>query len=115
LSNDENQGWFKHSSRSLPLNDPIIALPAGFPGLLKSSFTQLKEAHGSKLPEMNSGPFGDSNTLRLATLGSHMLQEPHNIVTGQLLADLDGPGSHGYGYRLTSAAETAARQPVDPT
>jgi len=105
LSSDKHQGWFKYSLRSLPLNDSIIALPVGFSGPLKSGFTRLKEAHRSKLLETSSRPVGDSNTLWLATLGSHMLEEPHNIVTGQPLADLDGPGSHGYGYRLTSAAE----------
>jgi len=35
---------------------PYTALSVGFPGLLKSSFTPLMEAHGSKLLEQNSGP-----------------------------------------------------------
>jgi hypothetical protein len=51
-SSDKNQCWFKHSSRSLPLHDAITALSVGFPALLPSSFTPLKEAHRSKLSRL---------------------------------------------------------------
>ena len=33
----------------------------------------------------------DSNACRLSTLGSHVLQDPNHVVSGQPLADLDGP------------------------
>jgi hypothetical protein len=35
-------------------------------------------------------PVIDSNTLRLSTLGRHLLQDPYDVVTGQPLAHLDG-------------------------
>ena len=55
-SNDKNQFTLRHSSRSLPWNDSIMALSVGFPGREKSSATPLSQAQRSRLFEMNSGP-----------------------------------------------------------
>ena len=43
-------------------------------------------------PRDELGPVIDSNTLRLFTLGTHLLQDPYDVVTGQPLAHLDQIG-----------------------
>ena len=47
---------FRHSARTLPLNDSAKALSVGLPGRLKSRVTPCGNAHRSRSRETNSAP-----------------------------------------------------------
>ena len=66
------------------------ALSVGFPGLLKSSFTPFKEAHRSKLLEMNSGPLSTRIVCGLPRCEATPSKTRTKIVSSQSLTDVDG-------------------------
>lgn len=80
----------KQSSRSLPLSDSLIALSVWPAWPAEAELHPVEGGPRIQTPRDKFRAVVDANTLWHATLGSHVLQDPHDTVSGQPLTDLDG-------------------------
>ena len=70
----------------------MTALSIGFPGLLKSSYTELKWAHRSKVLEMNSDSLSTQIVCGLPCCEATRSKDRYDIVSSQSLTDLERQG-----------------------